>query len=88
MNRVPYGDDASEDTFTLTTTVSFIYQESQNLKGYTPPPPPGLLTVPYDIFYPFNIGNAASRGAGLQWTNVLVSLGVALFGLAALPFMD
>ena len=80
--RVPYGDETTEETIALSTTVSFIFQDSQSLKGYTPPPPPGLLTVPYDIFYPFNIGNTACQSITLQWGNVILSVLVMIGVLA------
>eukprot|EP00602_Paraphysomonas_sp_CaronLab_P009931 CAMPEP_0185036376 /NCGR_PEP_ID=MMETSP1103-20130426/29281_1 /TAXON_ID=36769 /ORGANISM="Paraphysomonas bandaiensis, Strain Caron Lab Isolate" /LENGTH=686 /DNA_ID=CAMNT_0027573895 /DNA_START=94 /DNA_END=2154 /DNA_ORIENTATION=+ len=59
--RAPVDDEVAEQPITLSITATFIFKENEDLKGYTPPPPPGLLTVPYDVFYPFNIGNSAPK---------------------------
>jgi hypothetical protein len=57
-HRVPRNDEMTSQIIELFLTVNFISMKNEKLTEYTPPPPPGLLTVPYDIFYPF-IGNSA-----------------------------
>lgn len=57
--------------------MNFISSESERLKEYTPPPPPGLLTVPYDIFYPF-IGNSAVDSKESMSRNCILSVVVSV----------
>jgi hypothetical protein len=80
--RVPSNDESTEQTIELLITISFISFGNEKLKEYTPPPPPGLLTVPYDIFYPF-IGNSAPAlidSKGTVYRNCILSvLGSVLF---------
>jgi hypothetical protein len=59
VSRVPAGDEQSRQTVVFNVRASFVFQDAAVLRGYTPPPPPGLLTVPYDVFYPF-IGSTSS----------------------------
>eukprot|EP01035_Chromulina_nebulosa_P017563 gene17563-23129_t len=58
--RVPYNNQHKTQNFQLTITVSFVYVDSQELKGYVPPAPPTLFKVPYDVFYPFQTGASNS----------------------------
>lgn len=51
--RVPAHDEESKQRVVFSVSATFVFKENEELKGYTPPPPPGLLTVPYDVFYPF-----------------------------------
>ena len=53
--------DDSEETqsFPLSSIVTFVYKDDEKFNGYTPPPPPIIFNVPYDVFYPFEIENAA-----------------------------
>lgn len=37
----------------MTITVSFVFQEEENMRDYVVPAPPVLFKVPYDVFYPF-----------------------------------
>lgn len=72
-------DTTSSQNFPLTVTASFIYTTKQDIRGYTPPPPPILLSVPYDVFYPFDVN--AGQGH-VRPSSVLVAfagLVVALF---------
>eukprot|EP00981_Chlorochromonas_danica_P014722 scaffold8708_cov179-Ochromonas_danica.AAC.3 len=59
---VPKGDNQSTQSYQLTATVSFVFQDENDLKGYEPPAPPVLFKMPYDVFYPFlmNQGNSNS----------------------------
>lgn len=41
-------------------TATFVNKANAALIGYTPPAPPVLFSVPYDIFYPFDISSAAA----------------------------
>lgn len=53
----------------LSVTVSFVFREENEIEGYSPPAPPVLFEVPYDVFFPFESGggrgdpNAAPAGA-------------------------
>ena len=49
----PASSPSIKKSFPLAITVSFINILDQGQKGYTPPPPPNLFVVPYDVFYPF-----------------------------------
>jgi hypothetical protein len=73
---VPYTDEVTKQTFPLQITVTFVYTNEEKLKGYTPPPQPILLSVPYDVFYPFNTNNARSSAGP---TSVLIVLFVSFF---------
>lgn len=58
----------------LTTSVSFIeYDQDNSYKTYSPPPPPILLSVPYDIFYPFEV-NAASKSNLISMSSLIAGL--------------
>jgi tectonic-1/3 len=49
--------DSSSQRFELVVDVSFI-DVTAGSTSYTPPAPPGLFSVPYDVFYPFQISSA------------------------------
>jgi len=59
-HRLPIGDTTSTESFPLTVTVSFINSNQEQITGYAPPAPPVLFKVPYDVFFPFYMDNAAS----------------------------
>jgi hypothetical protein len=72
----------SKQAFVFATTVSFIDVEAQALSEYTPPNPPVIFSVPYDVFYPFQIYSRASPRlkpvwGGAVWLAVVGVLGVA-----------
>lgn len=48
----PAGDDSSTQTFALTSTVTFVFEQENLYRRYEPPAPPVLFKVPYDVFYP------------------------------------
>lgn len=73
--RIPVRDDESQQTVVFSVSASFVFKGDQELKGYTPPPPPGLLTVPYDVFYPF-IGNSAAGQNNPMLAHALLGIGV------------
>jgi hypothetical protein len=59
-HRLPIGDTTSTQSFPLSVTVSFINSNEEQITGYAPPAPPVLFKVPYDVFFPFYMSNAAS----------------------------
>lgn len=64
------GSPASQSAtqlFTLTITVSFITTDLNGLTGYTPPPPPSLFQVPYDVFYPFTLDTFTSSATRVPY---------------------
>jgi hypothetical protein len=68
--RAYYGSDdvvfASElgtQGVLFSTTVSFVYLGNSDTDSYSPPPPPILLSVPYDVFYPFAVSAAKGRAS-------------------------
>lgn len=76
--RVPVSDEVSEQTLVFSVSATFVFKDDQELKGYTPPPPPGLLTVPYDVFYPFIGTNSATPGQHrLSFTNLAIGMFVS-----------
>lgn len=82
--RTSPNDASSVQGIPLSVTVTFINSNEQSAKGYNPPPPPVLFTVPYDIFYPFGIdsANSAHSSAGSFIGIALVAtvtLAVSLF---------
>ena len=67
------GDTASSvKNYPLTVTVSFINKNDAQLKGYKPPAPPVLFTVPYDVFYPFYESNSASLVTSTSYITILM----------------
>ena len=62
MNTLAAGA-AETQKFPFTVTVEWQYYELDT-ELYSPPPPPIIFSVPYDVFYPFQIDNAAVRGGG------------------------
>lgn len=78
-NRVPKADNQSTQSYQLTATVSFVFQDENDLKGYEPPAPPVLFKMPYDVFYPFlmNEGNSNSlKHAGRNSFMVMVLVAI------------
>ena len=78
ISRIPAGDEVRKHTVVFSVSATFVFKDEQKLKGYTPPPPPGLLTVPYDVFYPF-IGNSAFAGQQGLITVTHVAIGISVF---------
>jgi len=59
----------------LTTMVTFIeYNEPEKPFSYSPPPPPILLSVPYDMFYPFEVNAASSSRFSLSSSSYLLMI--------------
>lgn len=52
-------EDSYTQSFVFATTVTFIDSELVASAVYTPPPPPVIFSVPYDVFYPFQVGAVA-----------------------------
>lgn len=78
----PYGDTNSTQTFPLTVTASFIFKDPSNLEGYSPPAPPVLFKVPYDVFYPFLESPAPpSRSVSLMSTLLVMGACVVCMGV-------
>lgn len=77
-HSAPKADNETTQSFQLSTTVSYIFQDENELKGYEPPPPPVLFKMPYDVFYPFLVNAAAGSSAATTvattaWTVALLS---------------
>lgn len=53
-------DTNSKYVISLTVSVSFIFQEEGDIRGYAPPARPILFKVPYDVFYPFYTDTSTS----------------------------
>ncbi|GMH96722.1 hypothetical protein TrST_g8857 [Triparma strigata] len=66
--------------FPFTVTVDWTYKEL-NSEKYSPPPPPIIFSVPYDVFYPFQIDNAAGRNGGSWIVIGLAAIGASLASL-------
>jgi len=85
------GPGPAASTFALTSTVSFAAVAAGGLDRFVPPPP-SVLALPHDLFYPFQINDvalasAAGRGpspAALALAAALVALGAAGRQLRAL----
>jgi len=74
------GVTSAKQKFPFTITVEWQYYELDS-EIYSPPPPPIIFSVPYDVFYPFQIDSPAVRGGGRG--NVLILLitgGLAIVG--------
>ncbi len=76
---MPVGDESTRQAFPLSVTASFIYLNNQKLSGYTPPPPPVLFKIPYDVFYPFNIGNPSPKSYEKSITLAILSIIGSIF---------
>lgn len=50
---MPADDGYSKQTFPLSITVSFVFQNEEEMRDFVTPAPPVLFKVPYDVFYPF-----------------------------------
>lgn len=51
---------SSTQAFVFSTTVTFIDSRLEEQSAvYTPPPPPVVFSVPYDVFYPFQVYSPA-----------------------------
>jgi len=59
--NIVFASELGTQGILLTTTVSFVSLDSANTDAYSPPPPPILLSVPYDVFYPFDVSGARER---------------------------
>jgi len=71
-------DSTATQTFAMTSTASFVFKDDVALKGYTPPPPPIIFRIPYDAFYPFDIGNAAPASSQSSMAAIVSTLLVTL----------
>ena len=65
-------EDGAPQALTLSTTVSFVQYIANGYKPYRPPNPPVAVTVPYDVWYPFEVdsgrsGARASAAGGAGW---------------------
>jgi hypothetical protein len=78
--RVSASDEESTQTLVFSVSATFVFKNNQELKGYTPPPPPGLLTVPYDVFYPF-VGSSGAAPAQHGLIVAHAAFGFSLFCL-------
>jgi len=83
--EVAYGTEKLEFTrensqsFNFISTVSWTYHD-QSSSIYDPPAPPIIFSVPYDVFYPFEIASPASPSFGaLSWA--VLGLLVSVFGM-------
>lgn len=74
-------DATSKQNFPLSLTVSFVFQDEDDVRDYVVPAPPVLFKVPYDVFYPF-INSAPPRFAS-QVVFGSVSIGVVVSALCA-----
>lgn len=86
--RVPADDGYSKQTFPLSITVSFVFQNEEELRDFVTPAPPVLFKVPYDVFYPF-LSAAPTRYAQRmmlfgQWS---VSISIAVSAVCAMLLM-
>lgn len=75
-------DEVTESKFPFQVTVTYVFTTDNNLHGYTPPPQPILLSVPYDVFYPFNMNSASSLGSSSLSVVYVISLCVTVLYLA------
>uniref|UniRef100_A0A7S3K434 Tectonic domain-containing protein n=1 Tax=Aureoumbra lagunensis TaxID=44058 RepID=A0A7S3K434_9STRA len=50
-------------SFPITFTATFIHYDEDAAQPYTPPAPPMAVSVPYDVWYPFKVESAATRGS-------------------------
>jgi tectonic-1/3 len=77
----PYGDSNSTQTFPLTVTASFIVKDPSSLEGYSPPAPPVLFKVPYDVFYPF-LESPAPPSKSVSLAATSLTIGACLFAVS------
>jgi len=73
--RKTSSSNEQRQTFLLHTTVSFIKFDAESF-DYIPPAPPLMISVPYDVFYPFN--SPASSRQPANWAIFVVLLAGAL----------
>ena len=71
-------------SFPLSIAVSFIQINTQALQGYSPPAPPVLFRVPFDVFYPFYQSSAASQSSDFSWGSVTLLVPLFVAVMAAL----
>merc|ERR1711991_289907 len=81
--RQAVDDSMATQSFPLSSAVTFVYKDDEKFNGYTPPPPPIIFNVPYDVFYPFEIENAATS-TKQQSHSLLISLLIAISIIFAL----
>jgi hypothetical protein len=77
-SNIPFDDTTSTEAWTLTSTVSFVFSTQDEIEGYSPPAPPVLFKVPYDVFYPFYISPATSNKSFYSITVVIASIIVSI----------
>ncbi|KAJ1423920.1 hypothetical protein B484DRAFT_420549 [Ochromonadaceae sp. CCMP2298] len=71
--NIPIDDTVSTQAFPITITVSFVFRDENEIKGYVAPAPPVLFNVPYDVFAPF-VSSAPPRPHVFKWVGVSVLL--------------
>lgn len=82
---MPPNDLTSKQTFPLGITVSFVFQDEEDMRDYIVPAPPVLFKVPYDVFYPFLSSAPPRFGSGTVWgvsVSMVVSILCAMWLLA------
>lgn len=75
--RQAVDDSMTTQSFPLSSVVTFVYKDDEKFNGYTPPPPPIIFNVPHDVFYPFEIANAAPSTKH-QSSSLLMSLLISI----------
>ena len=89
-------EDGSSQALLLTTTVSFVHYDANGYRPYSPPDPPVAATVPYDVWYPFQVDSSSAAapraprlggGGGAAAARLLLPLLVAVaIAAAAAPW--
>lgn len=80
---VVFSSETGTQSLMLTTTVSFVTLPPGDYEAFVPPAPPVLWSVPYDVFYPFDVSasrpraSRASLGLGCAVAVVLAAALVA-----------
>lgn len=77
----------AKQKFAFSVTVEWQYYQLDK-SMYSPPPPPIIFSVPYDVFYPFQINSAAPRSRGSSLSSlILLGLAGTASALAASVFL-
>jgi hypothetical protein len=78
---VVFGSDTASQYLALTTSVSFVILSKGQYVPYAPPPPPVLWSVPYDVFYPFDISRGDRATASVSIVAVIaVAAAICVLG--------
>eukprot|EP00600_Ochromonadales_sp_CCMP1393_P013967 CAMPEP_0175006020 /NCGR_PEP_ID=MMETSP0005-20121125/5631_1 /TAXON_ID=420556 /ORGANISM="Ochromonas sp., Strain CCMP1393" /LENGTH=591 /DNA_ID=CAMNT_0016261319 /DNA_START=427 /DNA_END=2199 /DNA_ORIENTATION=+ len=78
--NVPVDDMVSTQSFPVTVTVSFVFQDENDIRGYVAPAPPVLFKVPYDVFAPFVNAGPSQYGSG----RLVLGIALCLSGVSTL----